>query len=59
MAILSNSGGKAVRARDVAEALGRDDTLNGSNTVRSTLDRLVATSRAQRAGRGHYQAPAS
>ncbi|WP_405594276.1 hypothetical protein OG741_01485 [Streptomyces sp. NBC_01410] len=59
LAVLSKSGGKAVRARDVAEALGRDDTLNGINTVRSTLDRLVATSRAQRAGRGLYQAPAS
>jgi hypothetical protein len=59
VAVLSKSGGKAVRARDVAEALGRDDTLNGINTVRSTLDRLVATSRAHRAGRGLYQAPAS
>ncbi|MFI9586967.1 hypothetical protein ACIHCQ_35270 [Streptomyces sp. NPDC052236] len=59
MAILSKSGGKAVRARDVAEALGRDDTPKDINTVRSTLDRLVATSRAQRAGRGLYQAPAN
>ncbi|MGI5401343.1 hypothetical protein ACQEVG_18215 [Streptomyces sp. CA-135486] len=59
MAVLSKSGGKALRARDVAEALGRDDTLNDINTVRSTLDRLVATSRAQRAGRGLYQAPAN
>ncbi len=59
MAILSKSGGKAVRARDVAEALGRNDTPNGINTVRSTLDRLVATSRARRAGRGLYQAPAN
>ncbi len=58
MAILSKSGSKAVRARDVAEALGRNDTA-GINTVRSTLDRLVATSRAQRAGRGLYQAPAN
>ncbi|MGI5405089.1 hypothetical protein ACQEVG_37790 [Streptomyces sp. CA-135486] len=59
VAVLSKSGGKAVRARDIAEALGRDDTLNGINTIRSTLDRLVATSRAQRAGRGLYQTAAN
>ncbi|MEU0965790.1 hypothetical protein ABZ357_10300 [Streptomyces sp. NPDC005917] len=45
-----------VRARDVAAALGRD-TDNGSiNGVRSTLDRLVGTSRIQRTGRGLYRA---
>lgn len=45
-----------VRARDVAAALDRD-TDNGSiNAVRSTLDRLVATSRIRRTGRGLYRA---
>ncbi|MFI6880016.1 hypothetical protein ACIBL6_41900 [Streptomyces sp. NPDC050400] len=49
-------GGADVRARDVAAALGRA-TDNGSiNAVRSTLDRLVATSRVRRAGRGLYRA---
>lgn len=49
-------GDADVRARDVAAALGRD-TGNGSiNAVRSTLDRLVGTSRLQRAGRGLYRA---
>lgn len=48
-------GGADVRARDVAAALGRD-TGNGSiNAVRSTLDRLVGTSRLERAGRGLYR----
>ncbi|MEU3188895.1 hypothetical protein ABZ707_32545 [Streptomyces sp. NPDC006923] len=57
--ILTKSGSTPVRARDVAQALGRDDTPGSINAVRSTLDRLVATSRAHRAGRGLYQAPTS
>ena len=57
VAVVTAAGGKAVRARDVAEALGRELTASSINTVRSTLDRLVATSRAHRAGRGLYQAP--
>ncbi|WP_406054156.1 hypothetical protein OG462_42030 [Streptomyces sp. NBC_01077] len=58
-AVLSQSPSSPMRARDVAQALGRDSSTSAVNTVRSTLDRLVATSRASRAGRGLYQAPAS
>ncbi|MCX4825578.1 hypothetical protein OG883_38160 [Streptomyces sp. NBC_01142] len=54
---LATTDGSPVRARDVAQALGRDDTTGSINAVRSTLDRLVATSRAHRAGRGLYQSP--
>ncbi|WP_311137080.1 hypothetical protein [Streptomyces sp. I6] len=57
IAVLSRHPGTALRARDVARALGRDDSAGNINTVRSTLDRLVATSRAHRAGRGLYQTP--
>ncbi|MGW0703503.1 hypothetical protein ACWD0A_30205 [Streptomyces sp. NPDC002867] len=57
IAILSGKAGTPLRARDVAQALGRDESAGAINTVRSTLDRLVATSRAHRAGRGLYQAP--
>ncbi len=45
-----------VRARDVAAALGRDTDSGSINAVRSTLDRLVGTSRIKRAGRGLYRA---
>ncbi|MFJ2374576.1 hypothetical protein ACIOZL_17435 [Streptomyces sp. NPDC087769] len=45
-----------VRARDVAAALGRDTDSGSINAVRSTLDRLVGTSRIRRAGRGLYRA---
>lgn len=38
-------GSVDVRARDVAAALGRDTDSGSINTVRSTLDRLVGTSR--------------
>lgn len=48
--------GTSVRARDVAAALGRDTDSGSINAVRSTLDRLVAASRVQRAGRGLYLA---
>ncbi|MEW2572646.1 hypothetical protein [Streptomyces sp. NPDC047070] len=47
---------REVRARDVAAALGRDTDSGTINAVRSTLDRLVGTSRIQRAGRGLYRA---
>ncbi|MFE7581069.1 hypothetical protein ACFU5Y_05815 [Streptomyces gardneri] len=56
-AVLTQSPDSPMRARDVAKALGRDSSTSAINTVRSTLDRLVATSRAARAGRGLYQAP--
>ncbi|MFF5921999.1 hypothetical protein ACFY8C_27195 [Streptomyces flavochromogenes] len=56
-AVLTQSPDSPMRARDVAKALGRDSSTGAVNTVRSTLDRLVATSRASRAGRGLYQAP--
>ncbi|MFJ6636790.1 hypothetical protein ACIQMR_36330 [Streptomyces sp. NPDC091376] len=59
IAILSRQTDVPLRARDVAEALGRDESTGSINAVRSTLDRLVATSRAHRAGRGLYQAPAA
>ncbi|MFJ8692147.1 hypothetical protein [Streptomyces roseolilacinus] len=60
LGVLAESGGDPVRARDVNQALKRDDSPGSINAVRSTLDRLVATSRAHRAGRGLYQAaPAS
>ncbi|MEV5384485.1 hypothetical protein [Streptomyces sp. NPDC052721] len=58
IAVLARNPDIALRARDVAEALGRDESAGSINAVRSTLDRLVATSRARRAGRGLYQAPA-
>ncbi|MFF6984662.1 hypothetical protein ACFZAV_45140 [Streptomyces sp. NPDC008343] len=59
IAVLADHPDTPLRARDVAQALGRDDTTGNINIVRSTLDRLVATSRAHRAGRGLYQAPNS
>ncbi|MFI0510998.1 putative membrane protein [Streptomyces canus] len=52
-------GDAAVRARDVAAALGRDSDSGSINAVRSTLDRLVGTSRVRRAGRGLYRAQGS
>ncbi|MFE4368292.1 hypothetical protein ACFRMN_08590 [Streptomyces sp. NPDC056835] len=58
LAVLAASDGNPVRARDVAQALGRDGTPGSINAVRSTLDRLVGSSRAHRAGRGLYQASA-
>ncbi|MEV5149469.1 hypothetical protein [Streptomyces sp. NPDC052727] len=45
-----------VRARDVAETLGRAADSGSINAVRSTLDRSVGTSRIRRAGRGLYRA---
>ncbi|MFI9730475.1 hypothetical protein [Streptomyces sp. NPDC052092] len=58
IAVLARDPRVALRARDVAEALGRDESAGSINAVRSTLDRLVATSRARRTGKGLYQAPA-
>jgi hypothetical protein len=48
------AGDTDVRARDVAAALGRDKDSGSINAVRSTLDRLVGTSRIRRTGRGLY-----
>jgi hypothetical protein len=50
----AGAGDAAVRARDVAAALGRDKDSGSINAVRSTLDRLVGTSRIRRTGRGLY-----
>ncbi|MFF5565696.1 hypothetical protein ACFY7Z_08440 [Streptomyces sp. NPDC012623] len=52
--VLAKAGDTPVRAREVAKALGRDATPGSINAVRSTLDRLVGSSRARRAGRGLY-----
>ncbi|MBW8738012.1 MAG: hypothetical protein JF621_13070 [Streptomyces turgidiscabies] len=52
-------GEAEVRARDVAAALGRDTDSGSINAVRSTLDRLVGTSRVRRTGRGLYRAQRS
>ncbi|UIX28639.1 hypothetical protein [Streptomyces sp. GQFP] len=56
MEYFAGIGDAAVRARDVAAALGRDTDSGSINGVRSTLDRLVGASRVQRAGRGLYRA---
>ncbi|MEU1518678.1 hypothetical protein ABZ490_42180 [Streptomyces sp. NPDC005811] len=55
LAYFAEVGDVEVRARDVAAALGRDTDSGTINAVRSTLDRLVASSRIQRAGRGLYR----
>ncbi|MFC5801914.1 hypothetical protein [Streptomyces formicae] len=52
-------GNADVRAREVAAALGRDADSGSINAVRSTLDRLVGTSRIRRTGRGLYRAKRS
>ncbi|MFI9612041.1 hypothetical protein ACIHCM_10195 [Streptomyces sp. NPDC052023] len=52
----ATAGQADVRARDVAAALGRDTDSGSINAVRSTLDRLVGTSRIRRTGRGLYRA---
>ncbi|MGQ4386273.1 hypothetical protein [Streptomyces sp. SAS_270] len=59
MAYFAQVGDAEVRAREVAAALGRDADSGSINAVRSTLDRLVAASRIQRAGRGLYRTKAS
>lgn len=55
MEYFAEVGDVDVRARDVAAALGRDTDSGSINAVRSTLDRLVGTSRVRRAGRGLYR----
>jgi hypothetical protein len=52
-------GDTDVRARDVAAALGRAADSGSINAMRSTLDRLVGTSRIRRTGRGLYRAQRS
>ncbi|MFC8430102.1 hypothetical protein [Streptomyces sp. NPDC057253] len=59
LAYFAEVGDVEVRARDVAAALGRDADSGSINAVRSTLDRLVASSRVRRAGRGLYRAGSS
>jgi hypothetical protein len=59
MEYFAGIGTADVRARDVAAALHRDTDSGSINAVRSTLDRLVATSRLQRTGRGLYSAKRS
>ncbi|MFF4353566.1 hypothetical protein [Streptomyces sp. NPDC001530] len=59
MEYFASVGDVDVRARDVAAALGRDTDSGSINGVRSTLDRLVGTSRVQRTGRGLYRAKRS
>ncbi|MGW5665490.1 hypothetical protein ACWEWG_36615 [Streptomyces sp. NPDC003758] len=59
MEYFATVGDADVRARDVAAALGRDSDSGSINGVRSTLDRLVGTSRIQRTGRGLYRAKRS
>lgn len=59
MEYFAGVGDVDVRARDVAAALGRDSDSGSINGVRSTLDRLVGTSRVQRTGRGLYRAKRS
>ncbi|MFH8442997.1 hypothetical protein ACH4D3_17415 [Streptomyces sp. NPDC018026] len=56
LAYFTDVGDVDVRARDVAAALGRDTDSGTINAVRSTLDRLVGTSRIHRTGRGLYRA---
>ena len=56
LAYFAEAGDVHVRARDVAAALGRDTDSGSINAVRSTLDRLVGTSRVRRVGRGLYGA---
>ncbi|KUN74181.1 hypothetical protein AQJ46_00930 [Streptomyces canus] len=55
MAYFAKVGDAEVRAREIAAALGRDADSGSINAVRSTLDRLVASSRIRRAGRGLYR----
>ncbi|MGW2297460.1 hypothetical protein [Streptomyces violaceorubidus] len=56
LAYFAEAGDIDVRARDVAAALGRDTDSGSINAVRSTLDRLVGSSRVRRVGRGLYRA---
>ncbi|GAA2305629.1 prephenate dehydrogenase [Streptomyces violaceusniger] len=51
--------GRPMRASEVNEALGRDETRTNVNSVRNTLERLRSSDRAQRSGRGLYEAAAT
>ncbi|MBD3002834.1 MULTISPECIES: prephenate dehydrogenase [unclassified Streptomyces] len=51
--------GRPMRASEVNEALGRDETRTNVNSVRNTLERLRSSDRAQRSGRGLYEATAT
>jgi hypothetical protein len=51
--------GRPMRASEVNEALGRDETRTNVNSVRNTLERLRTTDRAKRSGRGLYEAAAT
>lgn len=55
LAYLADADGPA-RAGDIAQALGRETTPGSVNAVRTSLERLVKASKAQRTGRGLYQA---
>ncbi|MFD8725955.1 hypothetical protein ACFV2H_50585 [Streptomyces sp. NPDC059629] len=59
MEYFATVGDVDVRAHDVAVLLGRDSDSGSINAIRSTLDRLVGTSRIQRTGRGLYRAKRS
>ncbi|MCD7445505.1 hypothetical protein K4B79_45940 [Streptomyces lincolnensis] len=56
LAYFAQAGDVDVRARDVADALGRATDSGSINAIRSTLDRLVGSSRVRRVGRGLYRA---
>jgi hypothetical protein len=56
LAYFAQAGDVDVRARDVAAALGRATDSGSINAIRSTLDRLVGSSRVRRVGRGLYRA---
>ncbi|MEE4591403.1 prephenate dehydrogenase [Streptomyces sp. DSM 41524] len=51
--------GRPMRASEVNEALGRDESRTNVNSVRNTLERLRSSDRAQRSGRGLYEATAT
>ncbi|MFD7503237.1 prephenate dehydrogenase [Streptomyces sp. NPDC059850] len=51
--------GRPMRASEVNDALGRDETRTNVNSVRNTLERLRTTDRAKRSGRGLYEAAAT
>jgi hypothetical protein len=50
------AAGGPVRAGDIAQALGRDESPSAVNAVRTSLERLTKAGRAERVGRGLYQA---
>ncbi|OPF71356.1 prephenate dehydrogenase [Streptomyces antioxidans] len=51
--------GRPMRASEVNEALGREESRTNVNSVRNTLERLRSSNRAQRSGRGLYEATAT